>query len=236
MIDLQFLGRGAGFNPAEGSNSAWFMESNKLFLIDCGESVFRIIFERKIIDTATELNLFITHTHSDHVGSLGTLILYAYMEKKIPVNIIIDDAMIYLANIKTLLKIYGLKENMYNFIEAKSLDGIFSVFSKVRYIKTMHCDELDSCGLLFETKAGLVFYSSDMRVIDPVMDLINSGRPIDKIYVDTNSNKGPHHLSLQELKDTIPEGIKSKIHCMHLNNNQCMSDALAWGFTVVETV
>ena len=40
FMDLQFLDKGAAFNPKEGNNSAYFIENNQLFLIDCGESVF----------------------------------------------------------------------------------------------------------------------------------------------------------------------------------------------------
>jgi ribonuclease BN (tRNA processing enzyme) len=233
-MELNFLGRGSGFNPGEGSTSAGFTENGKLFLIDCGQSVFRILLERKILDSAARLYLLITHTHSDHTGSLGSLILYAYMEKKIPVNIITDNAMTYLSGLKCLLKIFGLNEKMYDIIETRSLDREFASFSAVRFIKTKHCEELDSCGILFETKAGLVFYSGDIRDLSPVTDLIQSGRPIDKIYVDTNSEAGTHHIPLQTLNELIPAGVKSKIRCMHLNNKRCIEEARACGFTVVE--
>lgn len=232
-MELNFLGRGSGFNPAEGSTSAWFIENETLFLIDCGESVFRILLERKILDKAARLNLFITHTHSDHTGSLGSLILYAYMVKKIPVNFISGKKMDYLPGLKNLLEIYGLGEQMYGFIDETSLDGTFSAFSAARFVKTTHCEELDSCGILFETSAGLVFYSGDLRDIDPILKLIDSGRVIDKIYVDTNSDSGPHHITLQTLNEKIPAAVKPKIRCMHLNNSRCITEARANGFTVV---
>ena len=39
-MKLNFLGRGSAFNPVEGNNSAYFIDDNQLFLIDCGENVF----------------------------------------------------------------------------------------------------------------------------------------------------------------------------------------------------
>ncbi len=39
-MELTFLGRGAAFNPKEGNNSAYFIEKDELFLIDCGERIF----------------------------------------------------------------------------------------------------------------------------------------------------------------------------------------------------
>ena len=43
-MELKFLGRGAAFNPKENNNSAYFIEKNNLFLIDCGESVFKKVY------------------------------------------------------------------------------------------------------------------------------------------------------------------------------------------------
>jgi len=234
-MELKFLGRGSGFNPAEGSTSAYFIDAGGLFLIDSGESVFRTLLERKILDSVSALNLFITHTHSDHTGSLGSLVLYACMVKKITPCFIIDEAMGYLPNLRTLLGIYGLTETMYRFAPALSLDNTYSLFSTVRYVKTRHCNELESCGLLFETPGGLVFYSGDMRDPAPVLEIIKSGAPIDKIYIDSNNDREPnmHHMSIHLLSEIIPPGIKPKIHCMHLNNSRCVEEAKSYGFKVV---
>ncbi|MCL2320266.1 MAG: MBL fold metallo-hydrolase [Treponema sp.] len=231
-MELNFLGRGAGFNPAEGSTSAYFIDNGELFLIDAGESVFRILLERKILDSVSAFNLFITHTHSDHVGSLGSLGLYACMVKNFVVNIITDKTMAYLPDIRTLLGIYGLTGNMYRFTDSSKLDGAYSLFSKVRYIKTIHCDELETCGILFETDNGLVFYSGDMRDPAPLLNIIESGRPIDKIYVDSNNDTkpNPHHISIRLLNDIVPPEIKPKIHCMHINSSHCADEARAYGF------
>lgn len=48
FVDLKFLGRGAAFNLIEGNNSAFFMENNELFLIDCGESIFESIITNNL--------------------------------------------------------------------------------------------------------------------------------------------------------------------------------------------
>ena len=235
MMELKFLGRGAGFNPAEGSTSAYFFDKGELFLIDAGESVFRVLLGKKILDSVSGFNLFITHTHSDHVGSLGSLILYAYMVKKLTVNIIIDENMAYLSGIRALLGIFGLTGNMYRFTDSSKFDGCYSMFSKVRYFKTIHCDELNTCGISFETANGLVLYSGDMRDPAPLLEIIRSGRRIDKIYIDSNNDRQPnmHHISIHLLNDIVPPEIKPKICCMHINSSQCAEEARAYGFSVV---
>ena len=234
-MELTFLGRGAGFNPNEGSTSAYFIANGELFLIDSGESVFRLLLNKKLLDSVSALNLFISHTHSDHVGSLGSLILYAYIVNKMVVNIIVDKNMAYLPSIRSLMKIYGLAENMYRFVEASDYDGKYSMFDKVRYIKTKHADEMASCALLFETNQGIVFYSGDMQDPAPIVEIIKSGRQIDKIFVDSNSDlQNSHHVSVHQLNDIIPPEFKSKIFCMHINSLECIKAAKAYGFNVVE--
>ena len=90
-MNLLFLGRGAAFNPKEGNTSAYFLENNQLFLIDCGESVFERIINKKILNNIETINVIITHTHSDHVGSLGSLISYSYYKLHKPINIIVPN-------------------------------------------------------------------------------------------------------------------------------------------------
>ena len=234
-MDLTFLGRGAGFNPDEGSTSAYFVDSGELFLIDCGESIFHSIWQQKILDSVSALNVFITHTHSDHVGSLGSLMLYSFAIVKIHVNLIIDKNVGYLSSLKSLMGIFGLLENMYKFADTASLDGKYSLFSKVRYIKATHSKELEACSVLFETDRGLVFYSGDLNDPAPVIELINSGRRIDKMYIDSNGlpEPNPHHLTVQQLNDIVPPELKSRVYCMHINDAQCINEAQACGFNVV---
>ena len=234
-MKLQFLGRGAGFNPAEGSTSAYFIADGEMFLIDSGESIFHTLHKRKLLNNVTALNIFITHTHADHVGSLGTLILYAFAEKKIPVTIVTGRNMAYLSDIRSLLTIFGLSRGMYRFADTAAFSGRYSSFSKVRYVKTRHCNELASCGIVFETDRGLVFYSGDINDLSPLVKIIKSGCPIDRIYIDSgNGTKpNPHHVLIHQINDVIPAELRPRVYCMHLSNSRCITEAQACGFNVV---
>jgi len=235
-MELKFLGRGAGFNPSEGSTSSYFIDKDEFFLIDCGESIFKTILENKLLDPVKALNIFITHTHTDHIGSLGSLVLYSFVVKKIPVKIIIDQNMGYLSKLKSFLDIVGLTSSMYDFADASSYEGKYSVFNSVKYFKTTHCAEVEACGILFETDTGLTLYSGDSNDISMIKEIINSGSKINKIYVDSNNDTEPnlHHISIHQVNGIVPAELKSKIYCMHINNDKCKEEALAYGFNVVE--
>ena len=97
-MELIFLGRGAAFNPKEGNTSAYFIEGRELFLIDCGESVFSKLMELDLLNEIDRVNLLITHTHSDHIGSLGSLVMYSFYVLQKPLNIILPNQEEYLKN------------------------------------------------------------------------------------------------------------------------------------------
>lgn len=235
-MELIFLGRGASINPMEGNNSAYFIEDKQLFLIDCGESIFRKLIECRLLENIDTINLMITHTHSDHIGSLGSLLTYAFYTIQKKVNIILPENPKHLTHIENILKGFGCTKAMYNYVSEKSFDKKFETFQNIRYIETNHCNVLDCYGLLFYTKDGVVYYSGDTSEIDIIKSLIASGEPIDKLYIDITTANFPDnpHLYIGVLQEAIPETLKNRVYCMHLNNDNCIEQAKAYGFNVVE--
>lgn len=234
-MELKFLGRGASLNPKEGNNSAYFIEDNQLFLIDCGENIFERLIERNILKHIEVINIMITHTHSDHIGSLGSLITYTFYTLQKPLNIILPENAKHFSNIEKILTGFGCTKLMYHYINEKDFDRNYESFEMVRYVETDHCDELDCYGLVFTTKNGIVYYSGDTREIDTIKNLILN-QPIDRLYIDTTTANFPGnvHLNIEFLNDTIPEKLKQRVYCMHFNDDSCIERAKALGFHIVE--
>lgn len=81
MNQLKFLGTGSAFNTKLGNTSAYLLNNDKsaMLLFDCGETVFsklKPILEKN--KNISEFTICITHSHSDHIGSLPTLLYYLY--------------------------------------------------------------------------------------------------------------------------------------------------------------
>lgn len=234
-MDLIFLGRGSAFNTCEGNNSAYFIDNNELFLIDCGESVFERIIERKLLDGVSCVNVFITHTHSDHIGSIGSLIMYCYYVLKIGVNIIVSRDSLYNDDIVDLARIFGCTSDMYRIVYVEDYSNKYTLFNSVKYVKTNHVLQISSYGILFNTDNGIVYYSGDTSDLDNIIDLINSGVVIDKIYVDTTSSDVANnvHVYIGNLYELIPIDLRDKVYCMHVNDKKCCDMAIEFGFNVV---
>ena len=219
-MELKFLGRGSAFNVKEGNTAAYFIDDDQLFLIDCGEDVFAKLKQKSLLGRVRAVNLMITHTHSDHIGSLGSL----------PDN---DE---YVKTIEQILQGFGCTEEMYDLVHDTQYDEKFKNFSGVRYVKTWHCAELMSFGLIFTTKEGVVYYSGDTKEIKNLHYLLSKGVQIARAYIDVTSVKNSNgaHLFVGNLAMVVPENLRKRIYCMHFNDENCIQMALGYGFSVVE--
>lgn len=234
-MDLKFLGRGAAFNPKEGSTSAYFIENNILYLIDCGESVFAKLIEYKLLNNIKDINLLITHTHSDHVGSLGSLAIYSYYNLHKPINIIVKKEDKHFDNIDNVLCAFGCSKEMYQYIYEEQLDNKLKSFQTVRYIETRHSKELNCYGLIFTTEDGIIYYSGDTGDTSIIDSLVKDNN-VYKMYVETSTTDLPNnpHLNVSVLESHIPKNIRNKVYCMHFNSDECINEVKKLGFNVVE--
>ena len=237
-MEINFLGRGSAFNPKEGSNAGYFIQDDELFLIDVGEGVFAKLIEYNIFENIRQINIMITHTHSDHIGSIGSVIAYSNYVLNNPVNIILPKKAKHLSNIQNILDAFGVHQDWYNYVTEKRYDNKYQSFNSIRYVETTHVPMLSSYGLLFTTKEGIVYYSGDTNETRIIENLIDSGEKIDKVYIDsTNLNyENNPHLYIGLLKEKLPTDLVSKVYTMHFNNDECIKEASEYGFNVVKVL
>lgn len=237
---LKFVGKGSAFNTQLGNNSAYIKNDNKLFLIDCGSSTFSKIMEMKLLDGVDEIFVLITHTHPDHIGSLGDLIFYSYYsmgkmgEKCITVLSPIDVA------VNAVLKIMGVNSELYKSEKIKAEHvNYLNIGSTIviQPIKVKHVPELSCYGYELYYKSESAYYSGDCYEIPKDILIKVNGEAYDYFYQDTciADYDGNVHLSLKKLNEVIKDNmfVRNKIYCMHLDNNFDYQVAKAMGFKIV---
>lgn len=191
---LNFIGIGSAFNTELGNTSAFVKKNNSLILIDCGGTVFHRLQELSLLEGIENLYIIITHTHPDHIGSLGEVIFYSYyILKQIPTIFFPNMELI-----KGLLERIGVSAEMYNlnsFDKAEVKDTQLGEFS-IEFMPVSHVDTIPAYGFIMKLDEKLFYYSGDANNISSkVINKIMSGE-IDRVYQDTCGldYEGNNHL------------------------------------------
>ena len=235
---LKFLGRGSAFNVSESNTSAYYKNENGLMLlIDCGETVFGTIKQNNILNDVQKLHIVISHTHSDHIGSLGSLCLLNFFARKQKTNIVLSGKEDLDVLVKNVLAAFGIDEKYINFVTINDLLNDFKEFESFEYVKGNHVAEIPTYGFLINHKTdGITYYSSDTNDVTTLKSLIlNKKNKTDAIYIDTCKADYPGnvHLSARILLEVVPQNFKDKIWCMHLDNAAFEPDLINMEFNVV---
>ena len=233
-MELKFLGKGAAFYPVLGNTSAYFIYDKNLFLIDCGESIFKKLYEKDLFSEINDIYVFITHTHCDHIGSLSSLILYCSHKFDIKTKIVIPKENKYIDSIKNILNGMGVDESNYEFINDLDLDNKYDVFDNIRYVETTHCDDITSYSIIFEKDNRVIYYSGDTNELDTVKSIIHGDKNIDKIYIETCSERLDGHIYYEDLLEVIPKNLRDRVYCMHLDTKDIVDKLEENGFKIVE--
>lgn len=233
---LNFIGCGSAFNTKLGNNSAVITEEDSLFLIDCGSSTFSDLMEMANVTKMKHITVVLTHLHPDHVGSLGDLIFYSYYVLNTKVRIYFPHP----PQVKGLLACMGVSDDLYclsDLADGKKIEcGNLDVFLAPE--KASHAPQLDCYGYFINYDGNHVYYSGDSNQMNQSAIKELKEGTLDAYYQDTCQleYEGNVHFSISKLTETIKEPYRSKIHCMHLDNNFDKEAVKALGFNVVERI
>ena len=224
---LKFIGRGSAFNPKEGNNCAYIKQNKNLILFDCGANIFERIINKDLLNNVDNVHVFVTHTHADHVGSLGSLIDYVYYILKNKTNVYCGDA-----KLAELLKLQKISEEVYNFYHNEDA-YLYSIDNmEIKFYKTKHIGD-DCYGIIINLSDGsCIDYSGDSSEITN-LNLFLHGTNYLYQDISTNDFEGNVHVSYRKLCDLIPQEHRKRVYIMHINGDFNIEKATLEGFNVV---
>jgi len=224
---LRFLRTGSCFNVSDGNNACYYLDKSAqaLLLIDCGESVFERIVESGLLDGIRSIDILITHLHSDHAGSLPSLLFYCDLALGLTPKVIYPDR-------ETMGKYLGLTGNdarKFELVRPSEYDRY-----ETTEIGQEHSKFIKAYGYLIRIDGELLYYSGDAHTISPkVLHLLNDGR-IDHFYQDTTRYENASHLNIDTLYGLVAAGRRDRVVCMHLDDDIAREKAEGYGFHVAE--
>ena len=229
-----FLGSGAAFYPEAGNTSAYFLADKHLYLIDCGETVFSELMKRGIFQDISAVTAVISHLHSDHCGSLSSLIIYCHYALGIPFYLCVPDHGEYCSQLKILLKLMGCTESLYSFITESEL-SCFGPYQALHYIPTEHVPCLLCHSFVLDSPEGSLFYSADTCSLSPLQNFISDHNKITGIFFDVTDADFPGnvHVCLTKAVSAIPLRLRERTFFIHMNSRECAEKCRALGFQTI---
>lgn len=225
---IKFLGVGSCFNVKMGNTAAYYIEGNKLTLIDCGESVFERIVNENLLDGIKHVDIYITHLHSDHVGSLPSFIFYLKFGFLIKPNVYFPND-----DIVKFLKLGNVPDDIYNFVK---LDGSQE---NVYVVKQKHTIVESAFGYIMKLNDKWFFYSGDAnsfrlkwRCAFDGFYLEDKDIVVSHIYHDVTRHLNDAHVNVFELLKCFPRDIRKKVTLMHFDDDKTIKIAKEYGFQI----
>ena len=189
------------------------IDSRCILLFDCGYNVFpKLLNEYKEQIEFIE-DVFISHLHADHVGSLGALIYYRFFIYGKKTRVISDPVV--LPQLEQLLKIM-----VPNVVDLKDMN--LRCYNQKCYnlahgANTFVVDHMGipACGLVYE--AGLnnyIVFTGDTDILNPGNIYIQKAKAI---FHDCTINVIPPgvHAYIDDIYDKYPKEIRDKIILVH---------------------
>ncbi len=231
---LKFLGMGSAFNTTLGNTSAYIKTADSLLLIDCGGMVFHRLRELKVLEGVKDLYVVITHTHPDHVGSLGDLIFYAHYVLGVKTKVLFPRSDLLLP----FLNAIGVTTDLYELISEPLVVFEMPELGKVSLLfeENSHVEPIPAFGFYLKFADKSIYYSGDANEMKPsVLEGLACGE-IDRVYMDTCGleYEGNSHFSLNKLAACVPKALRSQVFCMHLDAFVTPEEIRALGFEVVK--
>jgi len=238
-LDLFFLGVGSAFTKRLNQTNLLLVKGNDHVLIDCGTTGTKALASLGIPVTEVR-NIFITHSHADHIGGLEeAALLGRYFTKKKPIMIIPEAYQHILwdtslrggcayneevaGDVLSFTDFFEPQRPRYvsNSARLSSETEIGGI--RLKFMRTKHVPDSSgswessfwSCGVVIDDR---ILYTSDTRFDLDLLSICCENFPLEAIFHDCQFFTGGVHSSLEEL-GTLPSDMKKMMYLVHYGDN-----------------
>lgn len=240
-LQFFFIGTGSAFSTKYFQNNLLIIKGSDHLLVDCG-NICPYAMTTYNSNISSVKNVFITHSHADHIGGMEHLALAGkYITNNRPKVVITDEY-------KKILWEQSLKGGC-AYGETSSLGKLFTFedyFDQIKPVelkntprpmyeanvgsinlkifRTQHIPSPDgswdntfySTGILVDDR---ILFTGDARFDKDLLDYMESNYQIEAIFHDCQFYEGGVHAFIGEL-EKLPADIKSKMLLCHYGDNK----------------
>lgn len=249
-LSLFFIGTGSAFSKKYYQTNFLVVKGNDHVLIDCG-TLCTYALEKVYNTPVTSIqNIFVTHPHADHIGSLEEFALAGRYVAKRKLNLIIND------KFKKVLWKQSLKGGLHYSEEGHmKLDDYFDQIKpeliakkpfelyeahvgsiNLKIFRTRHITTKAnnfkrsqlSYGVLIDNR---ILCTGDSQFRPEYLEYFQSNYPVELIIHDCDVSGLAEgvHASYQQL-ETLDEATKAKMYLVHYNSSAAKKTPEADGF------
>ena len=222
---LNFIGNGACFNTDFGNTSAYYIDNktHSLLLIDCGETVFERMMKHQLLVRIKNIDILITHMHTDHIGSLPSLLFFCEYAKGVIPTVIYPEK----STMNQYLSLVGNEPQAYKLISPDECEKY-----RIQSVKQEHSKFINAYGYVLELGGRRIYYSGDTKTISkPILEAFRKGE-FDDFYQDVSRYDTPAHMNIETLSKLFNKAERHKITCMHFDDEITRRKAECLGFDI----
>lgn len=210
---LKFLGRGSAF--ADEQNCAYLQQGDTLILLDCPMSAFHRLKRAAVMQNIKQIDILVTHTHSDHAGGIPMLIHFAYFVLGVPVRVIAPDDVV-AADLQFLIcRLDGCAAKAYDITIPDKYKPEWLAAS----VPTVHAPQLPRrCfGWHLRVNETDIIYTGDTASLKPFLPLLHPGA---YFYTEASVFRSNVHLYLDDVLPVLEQFCADGVHVylMHLDD------------------
>ena len=250
-LSVFFIGVGSAFSKIHNQTNILITKNDDHLLIDCGTCCAKALYDYGL-NIADIDNLFISHSHADHIGNLEEFALMCHYIKNKKSNMIITND--YKKKLWNESLKGGLAYSVENNKKIMKFDDYFNQIKPtrikksprpvyqtnvgsidVKIFRTLHIPENEtnwkksmiSYGILIDER---ILFSLDSKFdTDILYEMLQDYPTIEYIFHDCQIKNGDVHAWYNDLAELSDE-VKKIMYLCHYSDNYKIKDAKADGF------